>query len=73
MVNTRAAAAAYIYAEFQAPWFAAMVGTEIGVTSERVILKRGFLTRHTEETQLSAIEEVNVDQGFFGRLLGFGR
>ena len=47
--------------------------TEIGVTSERVILKRGFLTRHTDEVELPAIEEINVDQGFLGRLLGFGR
>jgi uncharacterized membrane protein YdbT with pleckstrin-like domain len=43
------------------------------VTSERVILKRGFLTRHTDEIELSAIEEINIDQGFLGRLLGFGR
>ena len=83
------AVAAYLYAELQAPWFAAMVGavgliifvrvmvpiwtTEIGVTSERVILKRGFLTRHTDEIELSAIEETNIDQGLLGRLLGFGR
>lgn len=83
------AVAAYLYAELQAPWFAAMVGvvgliifvcvmvpiwtTEIGVTSERVILKRGFLTRRTDEIELSAIEETNIDQGLLGRLLGFGR
>lgn len=47
--------------------------TEIGVTSERVVLKQGFLTRHTDEIELPSIEEINVDQGFFGRLLGFGR
>ncbi len=82
------AVTAYVYAELQAPWSAAMVGavgliifvrvmvpiwtTEIGVTSERVILKRGFLTRHTDEIELSAIEEINIDQGFLGRILGFG-
>jgi hypothetical protein len=47
--------------------------TEIGVTSDRVIVKRRFLARHTDEIQLSAIEEINVDQGLFGRLLDFGR
>ena len=47
--------------------------TEIGVTSDRVIVKRCFLARHTDEIQLSAIEEINVDQGLFGRILGFGR
>ncbi len=83
------ALAAYIYSQGWRPWLAAglaAVGiivflrvmvpiwtTEIGVTSGRVIFKRGFLARHTEETQLSAIEEIDIDQGLFGRLLGFGR
>ncbi len=83
------ALAAYMYSQGQWPRLAAVLAatgmivflrvmvpiwsTEIGVTSGRVIFKRGFLTRHTEETQLSAIEEINVDQGILGRLLGFGR
>ncbi len=83
------ALAGYMYSQGWRPWLAAALAavgiivffrvmvpiwtTEIGVTSGRVILKRGLLTRHTEETQLSAIEEINVDQGLLGRLLGFGR
>jgi len=83
------ATGAFLYMQSRWPWVAAMVAvagpifffrvmvplwtTEIGVTSERVILKRGFLTRHTDEVELPAIEEINIEQGFFGRLLGFGR
>ena len=42
--------------------------TEIGVTDQRLIFKRGLLWRTTQELQLRAIEEVNLDQGLFGRL-----
>ena len=47
--------------------------TEIGVTSQRLIQKRGWLRRKTDELQLTSIEEVNLDQGAMGRLLDFGR
>ena len=83
------ALAGYMYSQASWPGWAAIVAgvgiavflrvmvpiwtTEIGVTSDRVIVKRRFLARHTDEIQLSAIEEINVDQGLFGRLLGFGR
>lgn len=47
--------------------------TEIGVTSQRLIFKRGLLERNTDELQLRAIEEVNIKQSVLGRLLGYGR
>src|SRR5262245_4478808 len=47
--------------------------TEIGVTTQRFIYKRGLLWRTTQELQLRAIEEVNLEQGVLGRLLDFGR
>ena len=47
--------------------------TEIGVTNQRFILKRGLIWRATHELQLRAIEEVNLEQGVIGRLLDFGR
>jgi hypothetical protein len=47
--------------------------TEIGVTDQRLIFKRGLLWRTTQELQLRAIEEVNLEQGFFGRLTNYGR
>jgi uncharacterized membrane protein YdbT with pleckstrin-like domain len=47
--------------------------TEIGVTNQRFIFKRGLMWRTTQELQLRAIEEVNLDQGLLGRLFNFGR
>jgi hypothetical protein len=47
--------------------------TEVGVTSQRFIYKRGWLRRSTDELQLSSVEEVNLDQGTVGRLFGYGR
>jgi uncharacterized membrane protein YdbT with pleckstrin-like domain len=46
--------------------------TEIGVTNQRFIYKRGFIQRETNELQLRNIEEVRFDQDFLGRLLGYG-
>jgi hypothetical protein len=43
--------------------------TEIGVTNERAIFKRGLLWRATQALQLRAIEEVALEQGLLGRLL----
>lgn len=45
---------------------------EQGVTNKRVILKRGIISRHTEEMKLTSIETVEIDQGVFGRIFGFG-
>lgn len=47
--------------------------TEIGVTNQRLILKRGLVWRTTQELQLRAVEEVNLQQGVLGRLFDFGR
>src|SRR5215475_6514672 len=47
--------------------------TEIGVTNQRFIYKRGLLWRATQELQLRAIEEVNLEQGLLARLFDFGR
>ncbi len=45
---------------------------ERGVTNKRVILKKGIISRMTEEMKLKSIETVEIDQGVFGRILGFG-
>jgi uncharacterized membrane protein YdbT with pleckstrin-like domain len=47
--------------------------TEIAVTNQRFIFKRGLLWRTTQELQLRAVEEVNLEQGLPGRILNFGR
>ena len=45
---------------------------EHGVTNKRVIFKQGIISRHTEEMKLGSIETVVIDQGVWGRILGFG-
>lgn len=46
--------------------------TEIAVTNQRFILKRGWLHLSTQEIALYNIEGVRVYQGFWGQLLGYG-
>jgi Predicted membrane protein len=47
--------------------------TEIVITSDRLIYKRGWIFRHVEEIALNQIEEVVLDQTAIGRMLGYGR
>lgn len=47
-------------------------GTEIVVTDRRVILKRGVLSRHTVEMNVSKIESIDVEQSLVARMLGYG-
>ena len=46
--------------------------TEIAITNRRIIAKFGFVTRRTIEINISQVEALRVDQGFWGRLLNFG-
>jgi hypothetical protein len=46
--------------------------TEIAVTTERMIYKRGLIARHVGELDIDRIEGVSVYQGVFGRILGYG-
>ena len=46
--------------------------TEHGLTNKRVVFKKGFISRQTEEMRLSSIETVEIDQTVLGRLLGYG-
>jgi len=57
---------------FAIPMFIRLATTEIAVTSHRLIKKTGLVALHTEELSISNIEGVRVDQGFWGRILGFG-
>ena len=46
--------------------------TEIDVTNQRVVYKRGFIKRHTVEMNMDKVESVDVDQSIMGRLLNYG-
>jgi uncharacterized membrane protein YdbT with pleckstrin-like domain len=52
-------------------WFI-RVTTEIVVTDRRVIHKVGWISRHTEEINVSKVETVDVSQGILERLLDSG-
>lgn len=47
--------------------------TEICLTSNRLVLKRGVVSRFVEEISVDRIEGVDVFQGVLGRILGFGQ
>jgi len=42
------------------------------VTNKRVILKRGIISRKTEEMKVSSIETVEIIQSVIGRVFGYG-
>jgi uncharacterized membrane protein YdbT with pleckstrin-like domain len=46
--------------------------TEVAVTDKRIILKRGFIRRHTVEMNMQKVESVDVDQTQLGRLFDYG-
>jgi uncharacterized membrane protein YdbT with pleckstrin-like domain len=46
--------------------------SEFAVTNKRVLMKEGLVRRRTFETMLSKVEGVDVEQTFWGRMLGFG-
>lgn len=47
--------------------------TEIAVTNERLVYKKGLIARHVGELNVDRIEGVSVQQGVWGRMLGYGR
>jgi hypothetical protein len=46
--------------------------TEIAVTSERLVYKRGLIARHVGEINIDRVEGVSVRQGALGRIFGYG-
>lgn len=46
--------------------------SEFCVTDKRVVIKVGFIQRHTVETMLGKVESIGVEQGLIGRLLDYG-
>src|SRR6478609_4386274 len=56
---------------FAHAWFIRWI-TEIAVTDRRIIYKRGFINRHTEEMNMDKVASVDVDQSILGRILNYG-
>jgi uncharacterized membrane protein YdbT with pleckstrin-like domain len=49
------------------------VTTEIAITNNRLIYKRGLIARQVGEMSVDRIEGVNILQSIFGRLFNYGR
>ncbi len=47
--------------------------TEIAVTNERIVYKKGLIVRRVGEIGIDRIEGVSLLQGVLGRILGYGR
>lgn len=47
--------------------------TEMVITTRRLVYKRGFISRHTFELQLSKVETIQVDQTVLGRVFNYGK
>jgi len=45
---------------------------EQGITNKRAILKKGIISRKSEEMKIASIETVEIVQGVIGRIFGFG-
>ena len=69
VVAVLAAVAALV--SFLRAWFRRWT-TEIAVTDRRVVLKRGFIRRHTVEMYMQKVESVDVDQTQLGRFFNYG-
>ncbi len=52
-------------------WFVRAT-SEIVVTDKRIIHKVGWIARRTQEMNVTKVETVDVKQGIWGRILGFG-
>lgn len=58
------------------PWFFGAIITrstsEFAITDKRVMIKVGFIRRHSLELLLTKVESVTVKQGIGGRIFGYG-
>lgn len=53
-------------------YFIMMIATEVGLTSKRLIFKKGLIFVDVKEVDLEEIKGGNVDNGVLGRLFNYG-
>jgi len=53
-------------------YFLLVISTEIGLTSRRLIHKKGLIFVNMHETDIEEIRAENLDTGYFGRFLNYG-
>lgn len=52
--------------------FLKRIGTSYTITSERLHIRRGLLSRSVQQTKLERVQNVNTEQSFFERILQIG-
>jgi uncharacterized membrane protein YdbT with pleckstrin-like domain len=52
--------------------FVKRIGTHYVVTTQRLRIRRGILSRRVQQTQLDRVQNVNTDQSVFERVLRIG-
>jgi uncharacterized membrane protein YdbT with pleckstrin-like domain len=52
--------------------FLRRLSTRYVISDERLWIQRGLLSRHTQETRLTRLQNVNTDQSIFQRMLRIG-
>ncbi len=52
--------------------FVKRMGTRYVITTERLHIRRGILSKATQETRIQRVQNVNTDQSFFERILQVG-
>ncbi|MCW3040799.1 MAG: hypothetical protein JWM31_2704 [Solirubrobacterales bacterium] len=52
--------------------FLKRIGTSYTITSERLHIRRGLLSRSVQQTKLERVQNVNTEQSFFERVLQIG-
>jgi hypothetical protein len=53
-------------------YFLMMISPEVGLTSRRIIYKRGLIFVDVKEVDLEEIKAADVNNGWFGRFLNYG-
>ena len=53
-------------------WWLRVLGTTLIVTDERVTLRKGILSKHTNEVYHTDIRNIQISQGLFQRMFGVG-
>ena len=52
--------------------FLKRIATRYVITTERLHIRRGILSKATQETRIQRVQNVNTDQSFFERLMQVG-
>ena len=62
----------YIVSASALPALMKILTSEFAITDKRVLMKSGFISRHSQELFVNKVESVVVNQSILGRLLGYG-